>query len=212
MRILTLLTALLVASVGQAAEERFALDARHSDLVVHVRKKGLFSAFEHDHYLHPQRWHGTVTVDVDHPEEVRVELAVDAASLVDHQPKLSTANREKVEGQIRSPSVLDAQRFPEVRFVADRIEVHAAQPGATDGERELTGALLGSLDLHGHAQPITIAFHARIGRGGVVVRGHTEFDQSQFGISPLRKAGGAIAVQDHVTIDFDAMFTPVEAQ
>jgi polyisoprenoid-binding protein YceI len=206
MRIAALLTCLIVASGARAAPTTQGLEVGRSDLVVTVRKKGLFSAFEHDHFLHPQRWHGTLTFDPEHPDAARVELVLDAASLVDQQPKLKPADRQKVEEQIRSPMVLDAAQFPEVRFTGDRLEVKSRQNGPRAGEQELSGVLTGTLELHGHKKPLALPFHARYNAGGVGVKGHVELNQSDFGIRPLSKAGGAIAVHDRVEVDFDAVF------
>jgi polyisoprenoid-binding protein YceI len=198
MRWTTLLCALLASTGARAAT--FELDARQSDLTVHVRKKGLFSAFEHDHFLHPHSWSGTLEYDEQHPERARIELSVGTASFSDAQPKLSPSNRAKVENQIRSPMVLDAARFPLARFVAERITIRGRGAGAIDGEAN------GTLSLHGQLQPLVVTFHARTGGERVAVHGHTELAQTRFGIKPSRKAGGAIAVQDAVTIDFDAVF------
>jgi polyisoprenoid-binding protein YceI len=204
MRTATVSSCILLA-IGAAAAPTYELDATHSDLVVHVHKKGVFSAFEHDHFLHPQRWRGTLTFAPDHPEAATVELIVDAASLVDRQPQLKPADRAKVEDQIRSPAVLDAARFPEVRFRADQLELRGSPSGTSDGGQVLSGVLKGTLALHGRDRPIEVTVTARTNANGVRVRGAAAVKQTDFGIEPLHKAG--LGVEDRVDIELDALFT-----
>jgi polyisoprenoid-binding protein YceI len=209
MRMLAVITPLLVAT-GVAAAPTYELDVARSNLVVHVHKTGLFSAFEHDHFLHPQRWRGTLTFVSDQPETARVELVVDAASLVDRQPKLTAANRQKVEEQIRSPMVLDAARFPEVRFTAERLELRGPRPAANSPAGELSGVVTGKIELHGHTLPLALTVRARYNAGGVSVTGRAQLEQSHFGIQPMHKGG--LGVEDRVDIDFEAVFIAPRAK
>jgi polyisoprenoid-binding protein YceI len=189
----------LVLSAATAHADSFALDGRQSDLTVRVYKKGVFSAFAHDHFLHPQRWRGTLFFNPERPAETRAEVIIDAASLVDRQPKLSERDRAKVEAQIRSPAVLDAQRFAEIRFTLEGLAL-----GPPGDERR--GTLTGTLQLHGVSRRVTIATVASTSQAGVRARGRVELRQSDFGIHPARMAGGAIAVQDRVTVELDVRF------
>jgi polyisoprenoid-binding protein YceI len=196
---------LLAASAAGAAEYR--LDPARSTLVVHVHKKGLFSAFEHDHHFHPQRWGGRLDFDAEPFELTRLEIVVDAASLVDEQPKLSHGNRQKVEEQVRSPVVLDAARFPEVRYTAERLELRghdANEPSA------VKGALMGTLQLHGQTRALPLEFVAHNANDEVSASGQVAFSQGDFGIRAMSKGGGAIAVEDRVVIEFTAHFVPAD--
>jgi polyisoprenoid-binding protein YceI len=100
--------------------------------------------------------------------------------------------------------VLDATRFPEIRFTADRLVVSG------DKSDELQGTVSGKLSLHGVTRPLE--FPVRVWRRGDarVVLGKASFSQSDFGVSPLRKAGGAIAVEDRVLVDFALRFRPAQ--
>jgi polyisoprenoid-binding protein YceI len=125
-----------------------------------------------------------------------------AAASAAAQPKLSAEDKAKVESQLVSPEVLDANRFPEIRFIANRLVVSSQK---TD---ELEGTVSGKLSLHGITRPLEVP--VRIWRRGnaQVVLGKVSFKQSDFGIAPLRKAGGAIAVEDRVLVDFAVRLLP----
>jgi polyisoprenoid-binding protein YceI len=193
---------LATTASAQPDSNRWQLDSTGSELTVHVFKSGLFSGFLHDHLFVPQQWSCTVEFDAAHPEAFRAQLSVATASLRDNQPKLSAEDRAKVESQVASPEVLDATRFPEIRFTADRLVASA------DKSEELQGTVFGKLSLHGVTRPLE--FPVRVWRRGDarVVLGKVSFNQSDFGISPLRKAGGAIAVEDRVLVDFALRLLP----
>jgi polyisoprenoid-binding protein YceI len=196
----------LVAATAFAQPDstRWQLDSAGSELTVHVFKAGLFSGFLHDHLFVPQQWSCTAEFDPAHLEAFRAQVSVATASLRDNQPKLSAEDRAKVESQIASPEVLDATRFPEIRFTADRLVVSG------DKSDELQGTVSGKLSLHGVTRPLE--FPVRVWRRGDarVVLGKASFSQSDFGVSPLRKAGGAIAVEDRVLVDFALRFRPAQ--
>src|SRR5262249_17885348 len=98
--------------------------------------------------------------------------------------------------------VLDASRFPEIRFVADRLRVSAQK---TD---ELEGTLSGKLSVHGVTRPLDVPVHAWRRGEAQLVLGKVSFKQSDFGIAPLRKVSGAIAVEDQVLVDFSLRLRP----
>ncbi len=197
------MASLLAATASaQPDASRYQLDSAGSELTVHVFKSGLFSGFLHDHLFVPQQWSCTVEFDAAHLEAFRAQLSVATASLRDNQPKLSAEDRAKVESQVASPEVLDATRFPEIRFTADRLVASA------DKSEEFQGTVFGKLSLHGVTRPLE--FPVRVWRRGDarVVLGKVSFNQSDFGISPLSKAGGAIAVEDRVLVDFALRLQP----
>ena len=197
------IASLLAATASaQPDASRYQLDSAGSELTVHVFKSGLFSGFLHDHLFVPQQWSCTVEFDAAHLEAFRAQLSVATASLRDNQPKLSAEDRAKVESQVASPEVLDATRFPEIRFTADRLVASA------DKSEEFQGTVFGKLSLHGVTRPLE--FPVRVWRRGDarVVLGKVSFNQSDFGISPLSKAGGAIAVEDRVLVDFALRLQP----
>jgi len=118
------------------------------------------------------------------------------------QLKLSAEDRAKVESQVATSDVLDANRFPDIRFVADRLVV------STQKTDELEGTAVGKLTLHGITRPLEVPAHLWRRGNEQVVLGKVSFNQSDFGISPLHKAVGAIAVEDRVLVDFALHLRP----
>ena len=114
-----LAVSLALADAAFASESRWSADPARSRLVVHVRKKGLLSGMAHDHHFVPAEWRATAIFDEARPSGARLEVVVRADSLHDGQPALSAADRTKVEAQAAGADVLDARRYPEIRFTRD---------------------------------------------------------------------------------------------
>lgn len=117
------------------------------------------------------------------------ELTVRAAELVAVDPSLSAAKRADVTARMIGPDVLDAERYPDIRFSSTDIK-----PDGTDQWR-MNGTLL----LHGVARTVvgSVALRDAHYRGWVSLR------QSDFGIRPISIARGTVTVKDNVRIDFD---------
>jgi polyisoprenoid-binding protein YceI len=196
------MTSLVAATVAtQPNSNTWQLDPAASQLTVYVFKAGLFSGFLHDHTFVPRRWNVSAQFDPSHLQDFHAEVTVVTDSLRDTQTMLSAEDKAKVESQVVSPDVLDANRFPEIRFIADRVV--SAQKAD-----ELEGTVSGKLSLHGVTRPLEVP--VRIWRRGNahVLLGKVSFKQSDFGIAPLRKAGGTIAVEDRVLVDFALRLLP----
>ena len=199
--IAALAATLVLPGVAPGAPAAWTVDPARSKVVVHVYRKGALSPLLHDHDLRPERWRGTIVVDSERPEAPRVEVVIDARSLRDDQTELSPADRAKVEDQVRGPDILDAARFPEIRFVADRLEIseRASAGTATTG----AGVLSGTLTLHGKDQAIRIPVRGRADPTTIAVTGDVAFAPSAFGIVPYSRMLGTIAVEDRVTIEVE---------
>lgn len=201
---------LLVALGADAPGATLHLDAvpAGDGVRVKVAKQGLFSAFAHDHDFEVTRWRGTVELPAGDPARATVELVFAADSLRDREKGLSEGDRHKVEGQAAGPAVLDAGRFPEITFRADRADV---DPGsAADGH--LRGVLHGLLTLHGVTRPVEARFEATREGEAWHARGEARLRQSEFGIKPFSGAGGTVGVKDELEVKFDLTLRPGEAR
>jgi polyisoprenoid-binding protein YceI len=80
-------------------------------------------------------------------------------------------------------------RFPEILFDSE------------SAERSEAGAwtVRGQLTLHGQTRPLTTTVSGAQGH----YKGSLALKQSDFGIAPIKVAGGAVKVKDQLTIDFD---------
>jgi polyisoprenoid-binding protein YceI len=169
---------LLIPSLPLLASER-PIDLARSSITVHVGKSGLFSAAGHAHTVRAPIAEGAV----NDSESARVWFRVDTAKMT----VLPEKNQEAVQSTMQK-SVLESAKFPEIRFESTSIR--------QVGEGRWT--VIGNLTLHGETHSITIDVH---NEGGAYV-GESSIRQTQFGIHPVRAAGGAVKVKDELKIDF----------
>ncbi len=196
--LLWLAAALAVPPFTAEAQPMWRIDTATSRIVAHVMRKGLLSPVLHDHHFVPERWRGTLAFDPDRPGELAVEVVIEAASLRDQQPKLSPADRQQVEAELRSARFLDVARYPDIRFTADRLDqIERAGAGAI----EIKGRLLGHLTIRDVTAPIEMKVAADIEAQRLRASGEAVFRQSQFGIRPLSRLLGAIGVEDRVRVE-----------
>jgi polyisoprenoid-binding protein YceI len=87
------------------------------------------------------------------------------------------------------PTVLDAEKFPEIRFVSESVE------RLSDSHWRVHG----KLTLHGQTQPVVL--ETRLEKGHY--QGTASLLQSSFGVTPIRLAGGTIQVKNEVQIKYD---------
>jgi polyisoprenoid-binding protein YceI len=152
---------------------------------VHVFKTGFFSLIAHDHRIVAPIAGGTVTLG-EHPS---VAVTIDTGNLRVLDPELPADTREEIEQTMLGPKVLDAERYPAIRFASNRVTVTGQQ----------SWRVAGSLTLHGRTRPVTL----RVVESDGVYKGAVEIRQSDFGITPVRIARGVVSVKDAVRIRFE---------
>jgi polyisoprenoid-binding protein YceI len=180
------LVIVLVASIAAPARaEQHAIDTRKSVMTVHVSSAGVFGAFGHDHDITAPITSGRAEVS----PRPSVELRVDARALRVSGEKESEKDRAKVQATMLGPEVLDSDRHPEIVFRSTAVE-----PSGSGGWR-----VQGNLTLHGQTRPVSVEVSEKQGR----YVGSARFKQSEFGIKPVKVAGGAVKVKDEVRIAFD---------
>ena len=130
-----------------------------------------------------------------------MDVRVDAATLHDHVARLSEGSRKYVDRETVGPEVLDAQRYREIRF-------HGESASARREGDRLEGVLHGALSLHGATRPLDVPFHALADAPGYRVSGSVRFRQTDFGMVPFSRAGGAFAVDDEIQVDFELVLVP----
>jgi YceI-like domain len=175
----------LGTQAGHLHGQSHAIDVTKSSLKIRVFKSGLFSAFAHNHEIEAPIEKGTINSSTN----PGVQLIVDARKIRVLDPEISADKRSEVQRTMHSASVLDSERFPEISFQSTGVKNKA-----TD-EWEVHG----NLKVHGQTQPLVVTVASQAGH----YRGSVSFKQSNFGISPVRIAGGTIRVKDEVKVEFD---------
>ena len=181
-----LILAALLAGLGPSAaraDEARPIDTGKSTLNVHAYKGGTLGVFGHDHDITAPVAGGVVD-----PAGRRVELRVNASALRVLDPKASEKDRAEIQKTMLGPEVLDAGQYREILFKSTAVEK------AGDG-----WTVRGDLTLHGQTKPVTIEVREKEGH----YAGSASLRQTDFGIKPVKVAGGTVRVKDELRIDFD---------
>jgi hypothetical protein len=179
-----MLTPLYFAAASPQAQRR-PIDTAQSTLTVFVYKSGLFSAFGDDHIVRAPVASGWIA---EGPSP-GVELSIRAADLKVTDPQLAAEKRAEVQEKMLSADVLDAAKFPEIAFTSTSVQANSAD----------RWTVAGRLTLHGQTREMTVA----VSRAGGVYRGEARIKQRDFGIEPVRVAGGTVRVKDEVKVAFE---------
>jgi len=155
-----------------------------SSITIHVHKSGLFSAFGHEHTVAAPIAHGRLNTKA---RTVEIVVATKQMKVVDADA--SEKDRAEIQATMLGPSVLDTDKFPEIRFQSLHVE-------DIDGNRY---RVTGKLELHGVARDLSFEVH-RNAEG--VYEGRTKLKQTDFGIQPVTVAAGTVKVKDELEIEF----------
>ena len=194
------------SGAAQASPAQWLADPAKSHITVRVFKKGLFSGLAHDHQFVPSVWRAIATFDDASPADGRVEVVIAANSLRDQQPALSDEDRAKVDRQAASSDVLDATRYPEIRFASNSLKIGPGTSGSSTGA--LQGSITGTLALHGRERTVSVPITAIKEGQTWRARGTVNFKQSDFGIRPYSGFAGTVAVHDQVTLEYEIVLGP----
>ncbi len=166
-----------------AAQPR-AIDAEKSTMTVRVFKTGLLSGLGHDHEISAPVASGTVDKTTH-----QVELHIDARALRVMDRGISDKDRAEIQSNMLGQPVLEAEQFPAIVF--------RGSGAASAGNGAWT--VNGSLTLHGQTHPIAVNVQEKSDH----YTGVSRLKQSDFGITPIKVAGGTIRVKDEIQIEFD---------
>ena len=160
------------------------IDVAHSTLTVRVYKTGLFSAFAHDHEIKAPITSGQFT-----EEHGPVEFTVDARQMKVLDPEVSAKDRAEIQETMLGPKVLDSQKSPEITFRSSSVENSGTEQWA----------VVGDLTIRGQTKSVRVGVQRKNGR----YLGTGKLKQTDFGITPISIAGGAIKVKDEIKVEFD---------
>ena len=155
------------------------IDSANSAITIHVGKAGLFSAAGHEHEVSAPIEQGTL----DDSGAGRVSFLVKSARLT-VQPE---SDQAKVQSTMQS-DVLQSAKYPEIKF--ESTSVRSTGSGIW--------SVTGNLALHGTTKPVTV----QVRKANGAYTGETRIKQTDFGIEPVKVAGGAVRVKDELKIEF----------
>jgi len=181
--VLTLYISALTLTLA-AQSQKQPIDTQKSVLTVHVYKAGVFSAFGHDHEIAAPIAHGTVNIVTR-----EVELYINTAALEVRDASISDKDRKEIQSTMLGPDVLDARANAQLIFRSTTAETTGASAWRLNGD----------LTVHGETRPVIV--RVRENSGHYV--GTSTFKQTDFGIKPIKVAGGLVRVKDEIQIEFD---------
>lgn len=167
-------------------------DESSAECHVFTYREGLLSVVAHDLRIRVTRF----SVEVDEAART-IRARADAASLrvecalrdgAELPGALSDANLKEIEANIAG-SILEATRYPEIRFQSSRVE---ERPDAFEVD--------GTLELHGQSRPVRVG----IRRSGERDVAELTVQQPDFGIKPYSAMLGALRVRADVLVRLSA--------
>jgi hypothetical protein len=160
------------------------IDVGASELTIHVGKAGVFSAVGHEHWVEAPISEGRIREGPD----ALVEFAVDARRMsVKPDEKTSAGERASIQETMQR-TVLESEKYPEIRFRSTQVTPAGAQ----------AWKVTGTLTLHGVSKAVV----ADVRRESDAYIGTARFNQTDFGIQPVRIAGGVVRVKNQLEINF----------
>lgn len=178
---------LFVSSARTSPAAPKAIDIEHSTIRIHVGKSGLFAAAGHEHWVLAPIAEGTL----EEGPPSSLSFRVDSRQMkLEEDKSLSPSQLAEVERTMQT-QVLESEKYPDIRFRSTSIEPTSQDAWAVHGE----------LSLHGQTRPVTTTVrkqeNAYVGR--------CQIKQTDFGIQPVRVAGGTVRVKDELDIQFSVL-------
>ena len=165
------------------------MDPAKSVVTIEVKKAGVLSAFGHDHEITAPLASGSVD-----PKGRKVELRWNASALQVSERGISDKDRAEIQKTMLGPEVLDSGQYREIVFRSTN-----AEPGGS-GRWNVRG----DFTLHNQTRPVMAEVREEDGHYVGMLR----IRQTDFGIKPVKVAGGTVRVKDEVQIMFDIQLTP----
>ncbi|MCV2369869.1 hypothetical protein [Roseateles oligotrophus] len=204
------------ADLRNAGEGRALLqiDAAASVLNVHVFRAGRAAKLGHNHVLNAPKLKGFVSLpagDLD-LASAGFELALRLDELQLDAPEARAALGAGWASTL-SPEMIAATRanmLGEKGLQADAYPLLRLRSLALKGAYPKLAALV-EVELHGRRQQQWLALHASLEGGSLRARGAMVLRQSDYGLTPFSVAGGLLAVQDELLIEFDLLAKPQQS-
>lgn len=200
-----------VAAPNAALATRYRVDPQESSLRILVYRGGTMARLGHNHVissadLQGQIWRGATAESSGFEIEVPVNtLIVDDNAArseegEDFPLNVSEDAKAGTKANMLRPTLLDGEHFPKISIRATRITGSAASPD-----------VVATMRIKDQTREIRLPVMLSEADGALVVQGSFDIRQSDFGITPLSIAMGALTVQDTVKIKFRLVARAVPA-
>ena len=178
------------------ATVRYLIDAKRSTFIVQAFSTGLLSTFGHSPKIAVRDLQGDTEFVAAgatiQDARLHVRIRADSLEVIDD---ISEKDRHEIQRQMFG-DVLETKYYPEILF-----ECSQATANGT-GDRYWV-ALNGELTLHGETHTLPVSVRVVITGDSLRASGEFSVRQSDYGIVPVKVAGGAIKLKDEVKCTFD---------
>lgn len=173
----------------------WTLDAADGELQLRTGVKGRAARMGHRLTIAMTRWRATVRWTGADPVAVELVVETDSFEVVGSRGGVKgLSGPEKALVRSNALSSLGADRFPEIRFVADAIE-----------QSENGYLLTGTLEIRGNQREHIIDLHTEDLGECWRMSAESTVRQSDYGIKPYSLLMGSVQVDDDVTLTFTAV-------
>jgi polyisoprenoid-binding protein YceI len=179
-----LIFALALSAPGLLSAQPASIDGARSTVTIRVYKTGLFSGFAHNHSIKAPIASGTID-----REALAVTLTFNVVDLQLADTEGSESDHKDIDATMKGPKVLDAAQFPTISFSSKRV----------DAVGQDAYKVTGDLKFHGAVREIVLPVNFSSG----AYKGSITLKQTDFGITPVKIAGGAVSVKDAIDISFE---------
>eukprot|EP00996_Jenningsia_fusiforme_P003066 NODE_3874_length_901_cov_28.940141_g3567_i0.p1 GENE.NODE_3874_length_901_cov_28.940141_g3567_i0~~NODE_3874_length_901_cov_28.940141_g3567_i0.p1 ORF type:complete len:236 (+),score=46.09 NODE_3874_length_901_cov_28.940141_g3567_i0:61-768(+) len=184
------------------------LDHANSKLNVWTWKQGILAPMGHNLCLRAESLEAQVKFDPKNPlDSAELWLDVDPAKIV-VEGRFTESERGveltrvdnwtcgQILGNMRGSKILDVAHFPSIAYHA---KVRRDKQSSAGSGLNFDGVL----SLHGQQHPLPMTADILLEEAGrMVIRGEVMFRQSDWGVKPLSRGFGALALQDKVRVSF----------
>jgi polyisoprenoid-binding protein YceI len=188
---------------SSTAAQTYVIDATTSTLHILVYRGGAMAKFGHNHVISSRSvqgsiWLGTVLEGSGFDITVPVnELIVDDnnARALEGEDFAATVSQEAKDGtkaNMLRESLLDGARFPFIHIRSVGLQGDANAP-----------TVVAALRIKDQTRNVTLPVTLQSASSSMRIKGELEIRQTDFGITPLSVALGALQVQDTIRIKFE---------
>jgi len=187
---------------GMQSQADEAVDYGASYLVAITGTTGLFAFAGHPHAVLANAWSADLKVNPDDLSHASAVITLPTDKLVIDTPAArqkaglgkgpSESEMRTIQQRMLTSEVLDAARYPQIKFTATAIK--------TQGSSQLQ--VSGNMQIHGRVHPITVPVRRRSEGQQTEFDGEFNIQQTDYGLKPESVAGGTVKVKDSITIKF----------
>lgn len=188
---------------ASSSAKMYQVDPAASTLHILVYRGGPMARLGHNHVVSSQNlqgrvWQGAALEDSGFDITVPVnDLVVDdntarATEGADFPLNISDDAKQGTKANMLRETLLDGARYPEIHITSVRVQGSAISP-----------VVIAALRIKDQTRQVTVPVTLQTTDAGLRISGAFEIKQTDFGITPLSIAMGALLVVDTVTIKFD---------